>query len=126
VFQPGDDTVASSMNDSDLVVGSDLTPLATGAMARVQATPRIVADPEVIGLWRVGTKGRAIAHDLVIGSARPFIWSATTGMEDLNTLIPSDSGWTLLTSSGIDRAGEIVGVGLVGGAAIHGFMLTPK
>jgi hypothetical protein len=89
-FQPGDDTLASSMNDSDLVVGSDLTPLATAPMARVQAAPGIVADLEVIGLWRMGTRGRAIAHDAVIGSARPFIWSATTGMEDLNTLIPQD------------------------------------
>jgi hypothetical protein len=126
VFQAGDVVTAGGINDSDLVVGDELTPLATGAMASMQAAPRIVADPEVSGLWRVGTRGRAIAHDVVIGSSRPFVWSATTGMEDLNTLIPSDSGWTLETSSGIDRAGEIVGAGLVDGAAIHGFMLTPE
>jgi hypothetical protein len=69
-------------------------------------------------------------NDLVVGTsnlngnALAWIWSATTGMEDLNTLISPDSGWVLATASGVDATGEIVGAGGVNGA-VHGFLLTP-
>jgi hypothetical protein len=45
-------------------------------------------------------------------------------MQDLNGLISPDSGWTLVTASGVDAIGEIVGAGGINGA-IHGFMLVP-
>jgi len=59
----------------------------------------------------------------VIG--RPFIWSARSGMQDLNTLIPSNSGWVLNLASDINIWGQIVGSGTLNGQA-HGFLLTPK
>jgi hypothetical protein len=58
----------------------------------------------------------------VIG--RPFIWTQTTGMQDLNTLIPANSGWVLNTVSGINIWGQIVGSGTLNGQS-HGFLLTP-
>jgi uncharacterized membrane protein len=83
-LQNGSNAVAASVNDSDLVVGTD------------------------------NLNGNALA----------WIWSATTGIEDLNTLIPADSGWVLTVASGIDVSGRIVGAGVINGA-VHGFLLTP-
>jgi hypothetical protein len=36
-------------------------------------------------------------------------------MIDLNTLIPDDAGWDLISASGINNRGEIVGYGLLDG-----------
>jgi probable HAF family extracellular repeat protein len=83
-LQTGDRMVASSLNDSDLVVGTS------------------------------NLNGNALA----------WVWSATTGIEDLNTLIPANSGWVLTVASGVDQNGNIVGAGVIGGA-VHGFLLTP-
>jgi len=58
----------------------------------------------------------------VIG--RPFIWTQTTGMQDLNTLIPANSGWVLNAVAGINLWGQIVGSGTLNGQS-HGFLLTP-
>jgi probable HAF family extracellular repeat protein len=40
-----------------------------------------------------------------------FIWTEGKGMQDLNDLIPSDSGWTLREAWDVNDAGQIVGVG---------------
>jgi probable HAF family extracellular repeat protein len=84
-IQPGSNTVATSVNDNDLVVGSSN----------------------------------------LAGNSLAFVWSATTGMQDLNSLISKDSGWTLVTASGISQDGTIVGAGVINGA-VHGFLLTPE
>ncbi|HEY6291286.1 MAG TPA: hypothetical protein VI455_06945 [Terriglobia bacterium] len=53
-----------------------------------------------------------------------FFWSPTTGMLDLNRLIPLDSGWSLTAAYGINDRGQITGQGTVNGES-HGFLLTP-
>lgn len=57
-------------------------------------------------------------------SGRPFIWSQRRGMQDLNTLIRSNSGWVLNSVSDINLWGQIVGSGTYKGQT-HGFLLTP-
>jgi len=59
----------------------------------------------------------------VIG--RPFIWSRTKGMQDLNTLIPDRSGWVLNSVADINALGHIVGSGTHDGET-HGFLLIPS
>jgi probable HAF family extracellular repeat protein len=59
----------------------------------------------------------------VIG--RPFIWTERTGMRDLNTLIPHNSGWVLQSVADINVWGQIVGSGTRNGQP-HGFLLTPR
>jgi uncharacterized membrane protein len=56
---------------------------------------------------------------------RPFIWTRKAGMQDLNTLIASGSGWVLNTATGINVWGQIVGSGVHNGKT-HGFLLTPE
>jgi probable HAF family extracellular repeat protein len=41
-----------------------------------------------------------------------FIWTEGKGMQDLNDLIPSDSGWILREAWDVNDAGQIVGVGV--------------
>jgi len=57
------------------------------------------------------------------GIKRAFV---RTGGEtvNLNTLIHSESGWTLTVANGINDAGQIVGVGAFN-AQSHAFLLTP-
>jgi hypothetical protein len=76
------------------------------------------------GVARSLTDTLVARKSILNGNALPYVWSATTGMEDLNTLISPDSGWQLATASGVDAIGEIVGAGGINGA-IHGFMLVP-
>ena len=45
-------------------------------------------------------------------------------MVDLNTLLPADSGWVLLSANAINDAGQIVGEGTLDGEP-RAFLLTP-
>ena len=45
-------------------------------------------------------------------------------IQNLNELIPADSGWVLLEANGINDFGQIVGSGRIGGKK-RGFVLTP-
>lgn len=67
--------------------------------------------------------GQAGGSIQVLG--RPFIWSQRNGMRDLNTLIPSPSGWVLNSAADINVWGQIVGSGTRNGQP-HGFLLTPR
>jgi probable HAF family extracellular repeat protein len=53
-----------------------------------------------------------------------FMWTKATGMQNLNDLIPSGSGWVLDAAYGINDSGQIVGTGTLNGAN-HAFLLTP-
>ena len=57
------------------------------------------------------------------GSAA-FIWTQAQGIVDLNTLIDSNSGWTLGMATAINNPGQITGEGNYNGAQ-HAFLLTP-
>lgn len=59
-----------------------------------------------------------------LGEYRPFIWDQASGMVDLNTLIPSNSGWVLNSAEDINDGGLIVGKGRIGSVS-HYFLLTP-
>jgi probable HAF family extracellular repeat protein len=57
-------------------------------------------------------------------SPRAFVWQNSV-MTDLNTLIPADSGWILLSASHINDMGQIAGNGFLNGV-LHAFLLTPS
>ncbi|HLV79554.1 MAG TPA: hypothetical protein VKT32_04705 [Chthonomonadaceae bacterium] len=68
-----------------------------------------------------GTMGAPPSH--------AFLWlpspaySLPAGMTDLNSVLPSGSGWLLLAAGGINASGKIVGIGYHGGI-IRGFLLS--
>jgi probable HAF family extracellular repeat protein len=55
---------------------------------------------------------------------RAFIWSKSEGMQDLNNLIPSNSGWVLTVANAINDHGQITGQGTIKGQS-HAFLLNP-
>ena len=57
------------------------------------------------------------------GDAHAFLWQGGV-MTDLNTLLPSGSGWVLTRANAINNLGQIVGTGTFGGVA-HAFLLSP-
>ncbi len=57
-------------------------------------------------------------------AAHAMVWTSTGGMQDLNSLIPSNSGWVLINANAINALGQITGYGTKGGAN-HSFLLTP-
>ena len=63
------------------------------------------------------------SSDVAAGVAHAFSYRRGV-MVDLNRLVPADSGWLLENATGINAAGEIVGVGSVDGAR-HAFLLVP-
>jgi len=55
-----------------------------------------------------------------------FLWTQTAGMQDLNALIPPNSGWTLVSASAINDKGEILGMGESSfGLGLQAILLTP-
>lgn len=45
-------------------------------------------------------------------------------MQNLNNLIPKDSGWQLVLPTAINNRGQITGQGTINGQS-HAFLLTP-
>ena len=56
---------------------------------------------------------------------RAFVWDATSGMQDLNTLFDPSLGWTLVVAAGINDLGQIVARGTRAGGASVTVVLTP-
>ena len=70
--------------------------------------------------------------DVVVGGYGPdsehyraFAWAEAQGFRDLNSLVPSDSGWKLESAAAINDRGEIVGSGELRGDD-RGFLLIPQ
>lgn len=72
----------------------------------------------------IGSAGQVVGYADGSGfGEHAFLYSNST-MTDLNTQIPANSGWTLLTAIAMNNAGQIVGQGIIGGA-VHAYLLTP-
>src|SRR5215204_4254248 len=51
--------------------------------------------------------------------------AATPKMQDLNTLLPADPGWTISSASAINSDGKIAATGYKDGVGKHALLLTP-
>lgn len=58
------------------------------------------------------------------GATHAYLWTPTNHMQDLNNMIPKNSGWVLRHAAAINKKGQIVGYGEINGVE-HGFLLTP-
>src|SRR5207247_1583289 len=104
-----------AVNDKGQVAGETFVPYDSGPHAF------LLTDGNMIDL---GTFGGTLSEAFginnaghVVGTANlpndqdrhAFIYTSEKGMLDLNTLIPSDSGWVLQVARAIDDKDEIVG-----------------
>ena len=73
----------------------------------------------------INNRGQIVGYALN-GSLEPRAFLSESGgpMVDLNTLLPPDSGWVLLSANAINDAGQIVGEGTLNGEP-RAFLLTP-
>jgi probable HAF family extracellular repeat protein len=55
----------------------------------------------------------------------PAVWSRAQGWQNLNDVIPPDSGWNLDQATAINNEGQIVGYGRNPDGQSHAFLLTP-
>lgn len=78
--------------------------------------------------WDINASGQIIGYSSTsAGSTHPFL-SENGSMADLNAFLFPNSGWELLSSTGINDSGQIVGTGWFStedGGSLHGYMLIP-
>ena len=91
------------------------TALDLGLPAGTESEARAVNDAgQVVGDY----------YDVAAGGRRAFLWE-NGAATDLDALIPAGSGWTLEQATGIDAAGEIVGVGTHDGVRRAFLLVAP-
>jgi probable HAF family extracellular repeat protein len=126
-------SVANAIDTSGIIVGqSDGSSTAGHWHAVLWNTSDQVRD---LGVIRGGSYSIAFAvndSNVVVGygnlsnnAAHAMVWTASTGMRDLNSLIPSGAGWVLINANAINKVGQITGYGTKGGHN-HAFLLTPS
>ena len=68
--------------------------------------------------------GEVVGWTYSLGHA--FLWTEATGMQDINVLIPADSGWTIVSATAINNRGQIIGQGQsCCGLGLQALLLTP-
>jgi len=130
----GDLSQAYAINDAGQVVGQAYLPGNVKAHAFLDETGPLKDLGDLSGDYSEALALNSTGSQIVGKASVPnssgfivyhaFLWSGGS-MMDLNSLIPSDSGWVLSEATGINDGGQIVGTGTVDGQQ-HGFLLNPK
>jgi probable HAF family extracellular repeat protein len=128
----GDTSMANGINSSGIVVGQSNS----GSVVTWHAVKWDAGDEiEDLGTLPGGTYSIAFAindSNQIVGygnvadnAAHAMLWTSTGGMQDLNNLIPANSGWVLINANAINTSGQIAGYGTKAGHN-HAFLLTPS
>jgi probable HAF family extracellular repeat protein len=127
--KPTSSSGAEGVNDLGQVVGSSFSQKLLTTHAAYFG-PKGVLDLGTFGGFSsasdINSWGQVVgdSYDLT-GKDRPFITQLGSGhLVDLNTLIPSNSGWYLGIPTRIKNTGQITGSGTINGQE-HGYLLTP-
>jgi probable HAF family extracellular repeat protein len=123
---------ANDINDSGQVVGSRDVSGVPGKAFRCDTsggTPQFVDLEGLPGsygseAWAINNDGDIVGQLFYTSGNRPFIWPAGRPMQDLNKLIPANSGWELHHASAINNRGQIAGTGTHNGRE-QAYLLTP-
>lgn len=122
-----ENAAASDINDKGWIVGS--------TFGNVPSHPLLYRDGTMTDLGFAGSAAAVNNHGQIVGSRcldaplctlnRAVLYEDGV-VVDLNTLLPPESGWELVTALGINDHGQVVGSGRHNGAS-HAYRLTlPK
>jgi probable HAF family extracellular repeat protein len=111
---------AFGINNCGLVVGSSVTASGltdafvyeNGALKDIGTLGGSFAQANAVNDFGVVVGFSNITGDTDVHA---FVWTAAKGMVDLNSLLPTNSGWDLSAAYGINLEGKIVGVGTFNG-----------
>ena len=124
----GNNSHATAINDSGMVAGFAALP--TGYEHAFVDVNGAMLDLGTLGggssfAYDVNNAGAAVGYSWLAAGPNPhaFLYSNSI-LVDLNSLIPTSSGWELLEAYGINDAGQIVGEGLYQGRD-QAFLLNP-
>jgi probable HAF family extracellular repeat protein len=115
-------TKGLAINDQGAVVGSSGSYDVTSAFVWTQSH----------GIRSLGA-GESVASGIngagkIVGAygaiSNAFVWTPTQHLQNLNNLIPPNSGWVLEWAVAINRSGQITSWGRIGGQ-FHGALLIP-
>jgi probable HAF family extracellular repeat protein len=133
-FAGGVTSGASAINDLGQVAGyadcgngcghAVLWSKAKGSMLDLGVLPGAISS-YARGINNVGQVVGLSYYSPVGNHLHAFVWSPSTGMLDLNNLIPANSGWLLQSANAINDQGQIVGLGMLNGQN-EAFLLTPQ
>jgi probable HAF family extracellular repeat protein len=124
-------SLAYAINDKNQVTGQAYTPQNLEADAFLFSNGKMTdlgtlgggSGSYGSGINNAGTVvGRATIKG---GSYRAFFSVNGAQMQDLNTMIPTGTGWVLQEATAINDAGQITGYGTLHGL-LHSFLLTPQ
>jgi probable HAF family extracellular repeat protein len=131
-FFGGDTSMANAINSSGAIAGQSNSGWFSEWHAAKWSATNEISD---LGTLPGGTYSVAFGiNDSLqivgygnIGDNAPhaMLWTSTSGMQDLNNLIPTNSGWVLTNANSINDSGQIVGYGTKSGHN-HAFLLTPE
>jgi probable HAF family extracellular repeat protein len=71
----------------------------------------------------INNLGQIVGAAVTANGWHAYLWQNRQAI-DLNSMVPSNSGWELEWGHSINDRGEIVGIGRINGVS-HGFILTP-
>jgi len=74
--------------------------------------------------FAINNSGQVVGQAFKGAAFQAFFYTASSGMVDLNTFLPTGSNWTLTSANAINDAGQITGCGTINGET-HAFLLTP-
>ena len=123
-----------AMNDDGLVVGFSDTPTSshgflydinTGALTDLGNLASPAWGSDALGVNDLGQVVGGYSLDGTGAAGAAFIYTQADGMQNLNDLIDSSSGWYLETACAINNLGEIVGEGFNPQGNNDAFLLTP-
>jgi probable HAF family extracellular repeat protein len=116
---------ANAINDAGQIVGtstcgSSCEHAALWTSTDVQDLGALPISSNLSGAYGINNQGQIVGQ-----SGHAFIWTQSSGMQDLNSLIDANSGWTLIWAFAINDNGQITGQGTINGES-HAFLLTPQ
>jgi probable HAF family extracellular repeat protein len=62
--------------------------------------------------YAINASGEVVGTSITTSTSDAFLYTTSSGMIDLNSLLPAGSGWDLQVATAINDSGQVVGFGM--------------